>query len=95
MIPSLGNVYTLSEVADHLRMTNRAVAKIARAHGLCMISGRTMTFTEEDIVAIKQVMRVAPKEPRRVPMKPYLSDVQKYESLMKLTAKKSRKRQPG
>jgi hypothetical protein len=89
---SLGKVYTLSEVGNHLRMTNRAVAKIARAHGLCTISGRTMTFTEEDIDAIKQAMRVAPKEPRRVPMKPYPSDVRLQESLMKLSAKKSRKR---
>lgn len=74
-------------------MTNRGEAKIARAHGLCMVSGRTMTFTEEDVEAIKQAMRVPPKEPRRMPMKPYLSDVQLSESLRKLTTKKSRKRQ--
>lgn len=89
---SLGRIYTLSEVAHRLRMTNRAVAKIAKAHGLCMV-GRTTTFTEEDIQGIKQTMRVAPKEPRRAPMEPFLSDLQKYERLMKLTAKKTRKRQ--
>lgn len=90
---SLGKVYTLSEVADHLRMTNRAVAKIARAHGLCMVSGRTMTFTEEDIDGIKVALRVQPKFPLKAKVKPYPPDWKIRESLIRLSAKKSRKRQ--
>jgi len=57
---TFGKIYTLAEVAEHLRMTNRGVAKIARAHGLCMIAGRVLTFTEEDVEGIKRAMRVAP-----------------------------------
>lgn len=61
---TLGKIYTLTEVAEYLRMTNRGVAKIARAHGLCMVAGRVMTFTEEDVEGIKRAMRV---EPSNVP----------------------------
>lgn len=57
---TLGKIYTLAEVAGHLRLTNRAVAKIARARGLCMVAGRTMTFTEEDVEGIKLAMRLKP-----------------------------------
>lgn len=92
---TLGKIYTLSEVAEHLRLTNRAVAKIAKAHGLCMEAGRTLTFTESDIDGIKQAMRVAPKEaPKEAPEpapKPPLSDYQLSKSLRELTRKRSKR----
>lgn len=52
-----GRVYTLSEAADHLRLTNRGVAKIAKQHGLCMVRGRDILFTDSDIEGIKDVLR--------------------------------------
>ena len=52
-----GNVYKLAEAAEHLRLTTRGVAKLARQHGLCMVRGRDMLFTERDIEAIKDVLR--------------------------------------
>ncbi len=59
------NVYTLTEAAEHLRLTNRGVAKLAKQHGLCMVRGRDILFTDSDIEGIKEVMRPAPKEPNR------------------------------
>jgi hypothetical protein len=56
---TLGKIYTLAEVAEHLRLTNRVVAKIAKRDGLCMASGRKLVFTEEDIDGIKRTMRTA------------------------------------
>jgi hypothetical protein len=52
-----GKVYTLDEAAEHLRLTNRGVAKIARQHGLCMVRGRDILFTDADIESIKEVLR--------------------------------------
>ena len=52
-----GSIYTLSEAAEHLRLTNRGVAKIAKQHGLCMVRGRDILFTDSDIEAIKDVLR--------------------------------------
>lgn len=59
-MPLNGNVYTLNEAAEHLRLTNRGVAKIAKQHGLCMVRGRDILFTDADIEGIKEVMRIAP-----------------------------------
>lgn len=52
-----GSVYTLAEAASHLRLTNRGVAKLAKANGLCMVRGRDILFTDADIQAIKDVLR--------------------------------------
>jgi hypothetical protein len=57
MTPANDNVYTLDEAAEHLRMTNRGVAKIARRYGLCMVNGRNLLLTGRDIEGIKDVMR--------------------------------------
>lgn len=86
---TLGEVYTLAEVAEHLRTTNRAVAKIARRHGLCMMNGRKMTFTEDDIQGIKQALRLAPAEPLPFWPKPAVSDYRLQQSLLALSRKKS------
>ena len=59
-MPLEGTAYTLDEAADHLRLTNRGVAKIARQHGLCMVRGRDILFTDADIEGIKEMTRVAP-----------------------------------
>lgn len=53
----LGKVYTLAEAAEHLRMTNRGIAKIAKRHGLCMVNGRNILFTDGDIENIKDILR--------------------------------------
>jgi hypothetical protein len=88
-----GKIYTLDEVAAHLRLTNRGVAKIAKQHGLCMVRGRLILFTDADIEAIKDVLRCPPISPRRQigQIVPALSDVKKYEKLLALTAKKRRR----
>jgi len=52
-----GNVYTLAEASAHLRLTNRGVAKLARRHGFCMVRGRDILFTDNDIENIKDVLR--------------------------------------
>jgi hypothetical protein len=56
-------IYTLDEVAEALRMTRRGILKIAKRHGLCMVHGREVTFTESDVEGIKQAMRPAPAQP--------------------------------
>lgn len=50
-------IHTLSEASEHLRLTNRAVAKIAKRHGLCMVAGRNILFTDSDIEKIKEILR--------------------------------------
>jgi hypothetical protein len=52
-----GAIYTLAEAASHLRLTNRGVAKLAKQHGLCMVRGRDILFTDSDIEGIKDVLR--------------------------------------
>ncbi|WP_181178018.1 hypothetical protein [Mesorhizobium sp. B2-6-6] len=81
--------FTLSEAADLLRLTSRGVAKIARRYGLCMVSGRTLLFSEADIEGIKDTMRVAPAPPRPAPIKPALSAYQTHKNLVELSRKKS------
>jgi hypothetical protein len=56
---TLSKIYTLAEVAEYLRLSNRVVAKIARRHGLCMAAGRKLIFTDDDVEGIKQAMRTA------------------------------------
>jgi hypothetical protein len=92
-MPLEGNVYTLDEAAEHLRLTTRGVAKIAKQHGLCMVRGRDILFTDADIEGIKEVMRVAPAGPLvRPQVTPALSDAGLARSLFKLTVKDARKR---
>ena len=64
-----GSVYTLSEASAHLRLTNRGVAKLAKAHGLCMVRGRDILFTDADIEAIKDVLRAPATSPRPATVK--------------------------
>lgn len=83
-----GNVYTLLEAAKHLRLTSRGVAKIARRYGLCMVTGRKLLFTDRDIEAIKDTLRVALVTPLPAPIKPAPSEYQKWKRLTELTRKR-------
>lgn len=85
-------VYTLSEAAIHLRLTNRGVAKIARRHGLCMVTGRALLFSDADIEGIKDTLRPAPTLPLRAARRADTSShYQQLRSLMELTRKKSKR----
>lgn len=83
-------VYTLAEAAEHLRLTTRAVAKIAKKHGLCMVTGRTILFTEGDIEGIKNALRSLPSAPPSA-QPARLSADQLSEKLRARTSKSSRK----
>ncbi|TGV61528.1 hypothetical protein EN784_03875 [bacterium M00.F.Ca.ET.141.01.1.1] len=82
-------IYTLAEVAAHLRLTSRGVAKLARRHGLCLVRGRDILLTGKDIEAIKDVLRVSPKIPPSVPSSAP-SDYRLQASLMALSRRKRR-----
>ncbi len=87
-----GRIYTLSEAAEHLRLTNRGVAKLAKANGLCMVRGRDILLTEADIEGIKDVLR-CPSSSTSVAKSggsPALSMDKKYEKLLALTTRKRR-----
>ena len=91
-----GQVYTLAEAADHLRLTNRGVAKIAKQHGLCMVRGRDILFTDSDIEAIKDILRCPSNSSNGKTARHGGSVAPSMDklsmSLQALTTKKSRKR---
>jgi len=66
MTEHLGQIYTLAEAAERLRTTRHAVSRAARRYGLCAIIGRDLRFTEADLVALFEAMRVKPKDTRRI-----------------------------
>lgn len=88
-----GKVYTLAEAAEYLRLTNRGVAKIAKQHGLCMVRGRDILFTDKDIDAIKDVLRCPSNSisAARSGGSPALSMDKLSASLLAQSKKKSRK----
>lgn len=86
-----GSVYTLAEASAHLRLTNRGVAKLAKAHGLCMVRGRDILLTDSDIESIKVVLR-CPSSSTSVARSggsPALSTDKKFAKLLAATTKKS------
>ena len=87
-------VYTLLEAATHLRLTNRGVAKLARQHGLCMVRGRDILFTDADIEGIKDALRCPSNSTSAAKSggSPALSTDKKFEKLLAATTKKSRRR---
>ncbi|MBN7807255.1 hypothetical protein JZX86_18030 [Agrobacterium rosae] len=87
----LDKIYSVAEAADRLRLSNRALIKVARKHGHCSRFGRDYLFSEADLLAIWQVLREPAKEPRRAVVQPGLSDRQLRESLLKLSRKKRSK----
>ncbi|QKC90612.1 hypothetical protein EB230_21050 [Mesorhizobium sp. NZP2234] len=65
----MDKIFTLDEVAASLLMTRRGVAKVAKRRGLCMVNGRILTFTADDVEGIKQAMRPAPIVPMPTPVR--------------------------
>ncbi|EZQ16788.1 helix-turn-helix domain-containing protein [Aquamicrobium defluvii] len=63
----LDSIYSADEAAERLRITKRALIKLARHNGHCSRSGRTYLFSEADLLAIWQDMR-EPATERRVSM---------------------------
>ncbi|WP_109612282.1 hypothetical protein [Pseudaminobacter salicylatoxidans] len=57
MTEALDKIYTAAEAAERLRLTNRALIKIARKSGHCSRAGRDYLFSESDLLAIWQDMR--------------------------------------
>ena len=53
-------IYTLAEAAERFRMTKNALARLARRTGRCSQVGRDLLFSEADLAAIWESMRVAP-----------------------------------
>lgn len=58
--PVLEKIYTLEEAAERLRLNKNALARIARRTGNCSIFGRSVLFSDSDLLAIWQGMRVEP-----------------------------------
>lgn len=57
---TLPPIYTLAEAAERLRMSKNALARIARRTGHCAETGRNLLFSETDLDAIWEAIRVAP-----------------------------------
>jgi hypothetical protein len=60
----LDQIYTADEAAARLRLSNRALIKIARKSGHCSRVGRDYLFSEADLLAIWQDMREPAAAPR-------------------------------
>ncbi|MBB3743760.1 excisionase family DNA binding protein [Rhizobium sp. BK591] len=84
----LDTIYTADEAAERLRLTNRGVIKLGKAHGLCSRVGRDYLFSEQDLLALWEVMREPARQPKPPAVKPYISDHNLFEKLQKLTRKK-------
>jgi len=70
----LDKIFTLAEAAERLRLNRNALARLARRTGHCAQAGRTLLFSESDLVAIWEEMRV--------PAKPVKSEPSPYTSLL-------------
>jgi len=86
----LNTIYTAVEAAERLRLTNRGVIKLGRQYGLCSRRGRDYLFSEQDLLALWEALREPAKVPKPPTTRAFPSDVQKYERLIRLTAKNSR-----
>ncbi|GAK70292.1 hypothetical protein RRU01S_10_01310 [Agrobacterium rubi TR3 = NBRC 13261] len=87
---TLDRIYTANEAADILRLSNRALIKLARKYGRCSRFGRDFLFSEADLLAIWQVLREPAKEPRRAVV-PAPSDYQLHNSLLALSRRSNKK----
>jgi hypothetical protein len=63
---TLGQIYTLAEAAERLRTTGNALARLARRTGHCSQIGRDLRFSEADMEALWQELRVPAKAGRSV-----------------------------
>lgn len=69
----LDKIFTTDEAAERLRLTRRALIKLARRYGHCSRSGPDYLFSEADLLAIWQDIRQPPSERvvvRRAPISP-------------------------
>lgn len=57
---TLDTIYTLAEAAERFRMTKNALARLARRTGRCSQVGRDLLFSEADLAAIWESMRLVP-----------------------------------
>lgn len=92
----LGKIFTLDEASTYLRMSGRAIAKVAKREGLCTISGRDMLFSESDLLAIWDAMR-CPSSSSSAKARTSTTSVapsadKAYSNLLALATEKSRKR---
>ena len=54
----LEKIYTLAEASERLRLNKNALARLARRTGHCAEAGRKLLFSETDLSALWQEMRV-------------------------------------
>ncbi|MBY5349565.1 hypothetical protein [Rhizobium leguminosarum] len=87
----LDTIYTADEAAKRLRLTNRGVISLAKAYGLCSRRGRDYLFSEADLLGLWEVLREPAKQPKPPTRSAIPSELQKYERLITLTAKNSRR----
>lgn len=66
MTGPLGTIYSLQEAADHLRITKQALARAARRYGIGAVFGRHHRFTEDDLKAVLEAMKIRGEEPNPV-----------------------------
>lgn len=60
MSEALDKIYSLAEASERLRLNKNALARLGRRTGHCSVTGRTVLFSESDLLALWQEMRVAP-----------------------------------
>lgn len=58
MLLMLPAIYTLAEAAERMRTSRNAVARLARRTGHCAAVGRALLFSEDDLAALWEAMRV-------------------------------------
>ncbi|CAM5183739.1 DNA binding domain-containing protein, excisionase family OS=Bosea thiooxidans OX=53254 GN=SAMN05660750_04072 PE=4 SV=1 [Bosea thiooxidans] len=81
MTGPLGTIYSLQEAADYLKASKQAVARAARRHGLGAVFGRHIRFTEDDVKAVYEALRIRGRE---LPVPPVGRVTESYLSLRKL-----------
>lgn len=95
MVLDLENkIYTSDEVAELLRISSRAIIKLAKAGGCCSRVGRDYLFSREDINALWEAVREPAKAPKSKVSDVPLSNKQLRESLLHLTGKKRKRKTP-
>lgn len=58
----LRTIYSLQEAADQLRITKQALARAARRYGIGSVFGRHHRFTEDDLKAVLEAMKIRGEE---------------------------------
>ncbi|TGQ94608.1 hypothetical protein EN851_03365 [Mesorhizobium sp. M8A.F.Ca.ET.208.01.1.1] len=92
----LGTIYTAKEAAARLKMTQRGVITLGKRYGCCSVhGGRTVLFSEQDLVDIWQIMRAPATESKLATaraLSSYSTDVFFRDLLRKEQAKKDERR---